>query len=585
MTGCGFFLSAARFHNSFIDCEANLHPSAEACFRLGFATDETRILNFYAECLGAVPGIRIDNGSQNTSIVNLFSATGGAPIWDTTGARKYQAVNAGFPLKNDLKSARITDLKIEGLTVETTYVELPAGGPYDPDLTRCTTYLVSAFGGATTFRLPAAASANGRQVRIKKTDLSAHAVTVTEAGGLGPDGTAFVLANRYDFVEVVSNGAGWWVVAAHRLALNTRFIETAGLFEPSLAQEFYGISGAAGPVEVRLPAPAAPHATGRKVVIKKTDAGGSAVTVTAAAGTGPDGRAWVLRAQYDGLEVVSNGAAWFVVAQLSNVGDVEYLEGESVITGKAGRAFYGVSAYAGPVTFQLPAPGLPEAVGKPMTIKKLDPGPDAVTVTLEGGGGPEGRPVVLHGAYDYVTVVSNGSAWFITGASVPIHSPQFVENTGFFWVAPDRPFVFVSAWNGPVQAHLPAPSDPDSVGRQVTIKKIDGQPNTVIVTSAGFEGPDGAHINLRKYGDYVSVVSNGAVWYEVAGRYDTPVTGWVNPGGGGFNRGQFNSDEISNVGFTYDRDVVNAINYRLLGTRDVLRALILDLKMKGVLGD
>ena len=77
MTGCGFFLSTARFNNSFIDCEANLHPSAEACFRLGAMTDQTRILNFYAECSGAVPGIRIDNSSTNTTIIGLFSATGG----------------------------------------------------------------------------------------------------------------------------------------------------------------------------------------------------------------------------------------------------------------------------------------------------------------------------------------------------------------------------------------------------------------------------------------------------------------------------------------------------------------------------
>jgi hypothetical protein len=39
MTGCGFFLSTARFNNSFLDCEANVHPSAEACFRLGAMTD------------------------------------------------------------------------------------------------------------------------------------------------------------------------------------------------------------------------------------------------------------------------------------------------------------------------------------------------------------------------------------------------------------------------------------------------------------------------------------------------------------------------------------------------------------------
>lgn len=84
MSGSGFFISSGRYNNSFFDCEANVHPSAEACFRLGFATDNNVIVNFYAESLGLAPGIRIDNGSTNTAIVNLFHASGGAAIWDTT---------------------------------------------------------------------------------------------------------------------------------------------------------------------------------------------------------------------------------------------------------------------------------------------------------------------------------------------------------------------------------------------------------------------------------------------------------------------------------------------------------------------
>ena len=59
--------------------------------------------------------------------------------------------------------------------------------------------------------------------------------------------------------------------------------------------------------------------------------------------------------------------------------------------------------------------------------------------------------------------------------------------------------------------------------------------------------------------------------------------GWVNPSGTGYNKGNFDADEISDVGFTYERDVVNAINFRLQGTRAVLRALILDLKTIGIL--
>ncbi|CAK0757165.1 hypothetical protein WCLP8_2830004 [uncultured Gammaproteobacteria bacterium] len=109
--------------------------------------------------------------------------------------------------------------------------------------------------------------------------------------------------------------------------------------------------------------------------------------------------------------------------------------------------------------------------------------------------------------------------------------------------------------------------------------------NPVLVVADGAAGPDGAMVVLGKFGDFVSVISNGAQWYIASRGYDTPITGWASPDGGGFNRGVYNTDEISNVGWEYSRDVVNAINYRLLATRDVLRALILDLKMKGIIGD
>ncbi|MBJ7418541.1 MAG: hypothetical protein JHC88_24335, partial [Niveispirillum sp.] len=205
ISGCGFFISAGRFNNSFTDCEANLHPGGQACLRLGAATDQNLIVNFYAESLGALPGIRIDNGSQNTSIVNLFSATGGQPIWDTSSSRAYTAINAGYPLRNLLKETHVTDLRVEGFSVDTNYVEPVSGGLVDADLSS-TTHLVSAFGGAVEFRLPKADTANGRILTIKKTDSSANPVTVTELGGPGPDGRPVLLCSRYDHVSVVSNG-------------------------------------------------------------------------------------------------------------------------------------------------------------------------------------------------------------------------------------------------------------------------------------------------------------------------------------------------------------------------------------------
>ena len=132
---------------------------------------------------------------------------------------------------------------------------------------------------------------------------------------------------------------------------------------------------------------------------------------------------------------------------------------------------------------------------------------------------------------------------------------------------------------------MPAPNASDGWGRIVTIKKTDPSGNPVLVVAAGTTGPDGAMVVLGKFGDFCTVISNGAQWYEVAGKYLTPIHGWTNPTGGGFNRGVFNTDEVENVTWDYDRNVVNNINYRVQSTRDVLRALILDLKMKGIIAD
>ncbi|MFM2044459.1 MAG: hypothetical protein RLY86_3035 [Pseudomonadota bacterium] len=409
LTGSGFFLSAARFNNSFVDCEANLHPGGEACFRLGAATDQTLIVNFYAESLGALPGIRIDNGSKATSIVNLFSATGGAPIWDPTGARAYTAVNSGFPLANDLKSTRITDLAVEGLTLDTEYVEPAAGGLVQPDITRCTTYFVSAFGGAVEFRLPAAATRNGRTVTVKKIDAGAHPVRVTEAGGNGPDQQTVTLASRFDRVTMVSNGAGWWITGGNVQPANTEFAEGAGVFTPDLLKPLYLVSAAGGEKVVRLP-PAAAGA-GRTVTIKKSDPGDAAVLVEEQGGPGPDGRVWRLGRQYDFVTATSNGGAWWVTAARALPRTVQFHEAAGLLTIDLRADVVLASAFAGAVEARLPAPGT--CAGAVVTVKKTDPSANPVTVTVAGGNGPDNAVQTLSTQYAAITALSNGAAWHI----------------------------------------------------------------------------------------------------------------------------------------------------------------------------
>lgn len=313
MSGSGFFVEYGRYNNAFIDCEANLHPSAAACARVGALTDKNLFVNFYAETLGTVPNIQLDAGSVETAIVNLFSASAGPAIYDLSGGA-YTAVNAGYPEKNRLDRTRVKELVVEAMRYDTEYVDQAGGGTVDLNPT-CSMYLVSAYGGPTTARLPPAAAANGHVVTVKKTDASANPLMVTEIDGPGPDGRTLRLANRYDFATVVSNGAGWWIVAGNALPGNAFHHDAAGVFEPGLDQSLYLVSASSGAVEARLPNPAAAHAVGRTATIKKADHSANHVTVTKAGGGGPDNEAIPLTAFGHAVTVMSNGAAWHILGR------------------------------------------------------------------------------------------------------------------------------------------------------------------------------------------------------------------------------------------------------------------------------
>lgn len=321
-SGDGIRLEHARFNNAFTDCEVNLNTTASACVRVMDGCDKNLFVNLYTETLAAIDNVRLEAGSVETSIINLFSASAGPAINDLSGG-EYVALNAGFPEKNRLKKTRISELIAEFLRMDTEYVQVASAATIDPDLT-ASVYLLAASGGQITFRLPDPGQVdgngnelvNGGVFTIKKVDVSTNPVVVTENGGPGPDGRSVTLASLYDYVTVVSNGASWWIVASNVTAENTEFHSGSGTFTPDIRKRLYLLSATAA-LTAELPPANAADVAGRVVTIKKNDATANIVTVTEAGATGPDGEAIELTAKGHAVSVISDGAAWHILSRNS----------------------------------------------------------------------------------------------------------------------------------------------------------------------------------------------------------------------------------------------------------------------------
>ena len=65
------------------------------------------------------------------------------------------------------------------------------------------------------------------------------------------------------------------------------------------------------------------------------------------------------------------------------------------------------------MTARLPPANAAEAIGRTITIKKTDVSGNTITVTEQGGSGPDGFAQHLNSQYDAITVVSDGGQWFI----------------------------------------------------------------------------------------------------------------------------------------------------------------------------
>lgn len=311
ISGHGIYVEHGQFNNAFIDCEANVKGTAQGCITMGAGSYKTLLINPYTESFNSVPNIKLEAGSDETAIYNLLSASDGSAIWDLSGGR-YTAFNAGFPFKNRLQKTTATDINATLQRYDTEYVD--ASGTVQLD-TSHSVHLVSSFGGALTVKLPNAGNAVGAMMVIKKTDSSANVITITEDAGNGPDGRSYYLGAENDFMQVLSNGAEWFVISSNRAPGNTRFYDGSGTYDIDMAVDTYLLSSFGGAMTARLPPANAAISIGRTITIKKTDGSSNVITVTEYGGTGPDGYGQPLNAQYNAITVVSNGSQWHIVSK------------------------------------------------------------------------------------------------------------------------------------------------------------------------------------------------------------------------------------------------------------------------------
>lgn len=189
------------------------------------------------------PGAVAISGGSIAGIVDLAVADGGTGASNAAGARaNLGAAATGLATASGL-TASATDVVIGRSTAGAGAVEEIActafgrsliaaasaaaastilGGPTLFVVTKIAYYLatvaddvilVDATGGAVTIELPPVATATGKQLAIKKIDVSGNVVTVDASGGDLIDGAATQpLVAQWDSIDIVCDGSAWYVI-------------------------------------------------------------------------------------------------------------------------------------------------------------------------------------------------------------------------------------------------------------------------------------------------------------------------------------------------------------------------------------
>lgn len=316
MTGCGILVEHGKYNNAFVDCETNLHTDAQACVRLGAGAEKTLLSNLYTETQAAINNVELLAGSKDTAILNLFSASAGAAIADSSGG-SYTAFNAGYPLKNYLERSKVVDLTATRMRYDTVFIDEP--GPATVNITGDVSYyLVSGFNGAVEIVLPDPNDLEGQELTFKKIDQTGNIVTIRETSETkNPDGRPVFLGGPNDYATLLSDGAKWMIKSSNRMAGNTRYYNGTGTYAIDMAVDIYLLSAFSGALTAQLPPADAPEAIGRAITIKKVDVSSNTISITEQGGNGADQNTQTLSGVYHAITLVSNSSQWYVLSRFT----------------------------------------------------------------------------------------------------------------------------------------------------------------------------------------------------------------------------------------------------------------------------
>lgn len=192
---------------------------------------------------------------------------------------------------------------------------------------------------------------------------------------------------------------------------DTEFIDTAGTHTLDLSHSMHIVNATNGAITLNLPN--AGDAVAAEITIKKADLTNNLITISELNGDGPDRKPLVLGGPNDYATLISNGAEWFIKSSNRMSRNTRFYDGTGTYDIDMAVDVYLVSSFGGALTTRLPPANAAEAIGRIVSIKKTDTSANVVTVSEQGGSGPDGFAQPLNSQYSAITVVSNGAQWYI----------------------------------------------------------------------------------------------------------------------------------------------------------------------------